>query len=74
MLTPPRWHIYMYKVNKLVSFFSPSRGQGSRDSLTQESFTLNKLPKVYTHTKKKKKKKKKKKEEEEDKRGQGEKL
>ena len=37
----------MYKVNKLVSFFSPSRGQGSRDSLTQESFTLNKLPKVY---------------------------
>ena len=51
----------MYKVNKLVSFFSPSRGQGSRDSLTQESFTLNKLPKVYTHTKKKKKKKRRKK-------------
>lgn len=46
-------------------FFFPRRGQGSRDSLTQESFTLNKLPEAYQ---------KKKTKEEEDKRGQHEKL
>lgn len=50
------------KQSRIVFF--PRRGQGSRDSLTQESFTLNKLPEAY----------KKKKKEEEDKRGQHEKL